>query len=273
MLSDKKILNLKPEDIKIPEKGLRLKIDQTELRLLAGTIIANGLAVPLNVKREEDGSFSLVSGERRLRASILAGLRRVPCVIHKTDCLNELLMSLNENMQREPLHFIELGFAVERLKETFGLSIGEIALKLGLDRTDVPNKLKILKFSEEILQKIYGSNLSEEHIIPLIRLSPELRMGVLDYIITKELSVKQAKEYVEEIINPKHINQPQKPIRKYALGDERLFQNSLNKLCDTLQNGGMSVHLSKNENDLFTEYRVRIRKELPDIKAEQLKIC
>ena len=273
MTTDKKIVMLKPEEIKISDNGLRLSYDQVDLRLLAESIIANGICEPLNVKREENGEYTLISGERRLKAAMLAELRRVPCIIHKTDELSEFLMSLNGNIQTKPLHFIELGLAIEKLVNCYGLSISEIAVRLALDRNEVSNKLRILKLDSEMLRKIYSSNLSEAHIMPLLKLSPEMRMGVLEYIISKELTVSEAKAYVEETLNPSFKKSQKKPLRKYALADQRLFGNSLNKLCETMGKGGMNVHLSKNENDLFFEYRIRIRKEISELKGEQLKIC
>lgn len=273
MLTDRKFLMLKPDEIKLSKNRIRINIDELELRLLSNSIAANGITQPLTVRKNDDGEYVLISGERRLRACALAGIRRIPCIVQKSDDLSAYLCSLNENMQRKKLHFIEEAMAIEKLIRAFGMNQTEAAVKLGISNSELSNKLKLLRLETKVLEIIYNSNLTEEHIRPLLKLLPEMQTNALEYIICEGLSVKQTEKYIEELINPKLKEKEKMPVRKFAVGDERLFSNSLNKLCETLKQGGVDLHLSQTENALYSEYKISIRKELPEIKAEQLKIC
>ena len=103
MIADKKLIMLKPSDIKMSPNQPRKSFDEYELKLLADSIQANGIIQPLAVRKLPDGRFELIAGERRLRAAVMAGLRRVPCVIHKTDDETSALYSVIENLQRSNL--------------------------------------------------------------------------------------------------------------------------------------------------------------------------
>ena len=125
-INDKKILMLRPEELKTSGNQARKSFDPYELKLLAESIASSGIIQPLSVRKTEDGRYELIAGERRLRAAIIAGLRRVPCVLHKTDDATAALYTLTENLQRSNLNFFEEAFGIERLITVYGLSQTEI---------------------------------------------------------------------------------------------------------------------------------------------------
>lgn len=277
-INDKKILMLRPEELKTSGNQARKSFDPYELKLLAESIASSGIIQPLSVRKTEDGRYELIAGERRLRAAIIAGLRRVPCVLHKTDDTTAALYTLTENLQRSNLNFFEEAFGIERLITVYGLSQTEVAARLGIAQSTLSNKLRLLRLDDELRQKISSSGLTERHARALLRLPTERRKEALDSIIAQNMTLKQSEAYIEECINPKPIEEIlpelQKPYRKSAIGDVRLFSNSLSKLLDTLQNAGIDASSQKYENDKYIEYKVRIKKETPvSFRAEQLKIC
>lgn len=277
-ISDKKLLMLKPEELKSSANQPRKSFDQYELKLLAESIASSGIIQPLAVRKTDDGKYELIAGERRLKAAVMAGIRRIPCVLHKTDDVTAALYAMVENLQRSNLDFFEEAFGIERLITVHGLSQTEVAARLGIAQSTLSNKLRLLRLDKELRDRITAAGLTERHARALLRLPAEERKSALDCIIARGMTLKECEAYVEECINPREKEPPkvipEKPIRKSAIGDVRLFSNSLSKLLDTLQNAGIDARSQKYENDKYIEYKVRIKKELPEnMRAEQLKIC
>lgn len=277
-ISDKKLLMLKPMEIKKSANKPRKSFDEYELKLLAKSIAASGILEPLAVRKNEDGKFELIAGERRLKAAIMVGLRRVPCVLHKTDEATAALYAVLENLQRRSLTVFEEAKELYRLVTEYRFSRSEVAAKLGITEEALLSKLRLLRLGEDIERKITKAALSESFARALLRLAPEARNTALDYIIDEGLTEKQTEEYIGELLCPKPICEKEeeyieeKPIRKVAIGDMRLFSNSLSKLVDTLKSSGIDAYSRKYETDKYIEYKVRIKKE-PVVSATQLKIC
>ncbi len=279
-ISDKKLLMLKPENIKASKNQPRKSFDEYELKLLADSIRVSGIIQPLSVRKTADGFYELIAGERRLKAAVMAGLRRVPCVLHKTDESTAALYSIIENLQRSNLTPFEEAEGLEKLIVGFGISQTEVASKLGIAQSTLCNKLRILRLDSDIRSRITAASLTERHARALLRLPPEKRHEALDRIIAEFMTLKQTEDLIckmleerEETAEP--IEEVEdKPFRKSAIGDMRLFTNSLSKLIDTLQNAGIDAHSRKYETDKYIEYKVRIKKEpFKEEKATQLKIC
>lgn len=277
MLSEKKLIMLRPADIKLSPYQPRKSFDEYELKLLADSIQANGIIQPLSVRRLPDGSYELIAGERRLKAAMAAGLRRVPCVIHKTDDETSALYSVIENLQRSNLTVFEESAGINRLITEYGMSQSEVAARLGIAQSTLSNKLRLLKLSRSIQERIVSARLTERHARALLRLPEELREEALDRIIAEGLTLAQTEEYISELLSPPEQPEkraPDEPVRKAAIGDLRLFSNSLSKLLSTLQNVGINAKSRKYETDKYIEYKVRIQKNdaEPD-RFKQLKIC
>ena len=166
-------------DIKrlVPYKHQARKIfNEVEIQKLSETILEHGILQPLNVLRsaEEEGVFEVVSGERRLRAATLAGLRKVPCIIIE-DAKQAAEIALIENIQRENLHPIELARAVSKLILSAGeKNNSEIARRIGLSRSQLSETLKILEIEENILEKVLEHDVrGREHFRKLLSLGSE----------------------------------------------------------------------------------------------------
>lgn len=273
-ITDKKLLMLKPSELKVLENQPRKTFDEYELKLLADSIAVNGIIQPLSVRKSLDGKYEIIAGERRYRAALMVGLRRIPCILHKVDRQTVAVYSIVENLQRSDLSVFEEAEALEKLNTVYGMSQSETAAKLGIAQSTLSNKLRLLKLEKPLRERIEKARLTERHARALLRIEPSLRSDTLDYIIANGLTVSQTEEYVETVINPKIKKEVTEPVRKYAIGDVRLFYNSLSKLVDTLQNAGVDAKTRKFENDKYIEYKVRIKKEqMGSNKCKQLKIC
>lgn len=273
-ISHKKLLMLKPQELKVLENQPRKNFDEYELKLLADSIAANGIIQPLSVRRAFDGKYEIIAGERRYKAALLVGLRRIPCVLHKVDRQTVAIYSIVENLQRSDLGLFEEAEALEKLTAVYGMSQSEAAAKLGIAQSTLSNKIRLLRLDATLRERIEKARLTERHARALLKIEPSQRPSALDYVIANGLTVAQTEEYIEALINPRVKKERIEPTRKFAIGDVRLFYNSLSKLVDTLQNAGVDAKTRKIENDKYIEYKVRIKKEqMGSNKCKQLKIC
>ena len=124
------------------------------LEELAASIQELGVLQPLSVRRSKNGGYELISGERRLRASRMAGLTEVPCILVSVDSQGSSLLALVENLQRRDLNFVEEATALAKLIETYHLSQEEAARRIGKSQSAVANKLRLLKLPEESLRAL-----------------------------------------------------------------------------------------------------------------------
>ncbi len=277
-IGEKRIRMLNPRDIKKPSNSIRTDLKEDELQLLRDSIAASGVLQPILVRRISKGKYELISGSRRLSAALMAGIRRVPCVVHNVDDKTALLYSLTENLQSKGLSFFDEAKAVNRLVMTKNMGLATLSAKLGVAQTTLFYKLQLLRLEEKLIKRITEANLTEDHAKALLKLPKEGRTQVLDTIIEEDLSVKQTENYIFKILNPpcvvKTQSEVERSVKKSAIGDPRLFANSLNKLVDTLKNGGVKVTFRRSESEKYIEYKIKIKKETTDKEEPlQLKLC
>jgi len=179
-----------------PEQPRRA-FDQTNLAELAASIEANGVLQPILVQRVP-GGYELIAGERRLRASRLAGLKKVPVLLKKLEPREKLEVALVENIQRENLNPIEEAQAYRELRDQHSLTQEEIAAKVGKDRVTVANALRLLSLPEFVREELIAGTISAGHARALIGLEQDREMrGLLDRIVKYGLSVREVEEAVK----------------------------------------------------------------------------
>ena len=272
---EKRLLMLKPEELTISTTQPRRHFDRHELLKLENSIAINGIIEPLAVRKLPDGKYEIIAGERRFRAAKQVGLRRIPCVIHTVDEQSSAILSLAENIQRSNLSIFEEARALDKLINYYGITHSEVAIKLGIPQSALSNKLRLLDFPKMLRDKITKARLTEPHALMLFKVPETKREAVLEHIIANELTPLQTEKYIEDILLEKPaVTEEHKPLRKQAIGDVRLFYNSLTKHVNTLCNSGINAKLRKTETEKYIEYKVRIKKAVPKNEdCEQLKIC
>ncbi len=271
---DKKFVMVKPEDIKMCENGNRESFEE-DIKILADSIATNGIIEPLAVRKSYDGRYEIIAGNRRFRAAQMVGLRRIPCVIHIADEKNAAILSAVENLQRRDLNIFEQACAIDKLMKHYGLTQMEVSLRLGMSYSAIRNKLRILRLQKALWGRIIEAKLSQSHARILLQLPESKRPEALEYICENQLGVLKTQEYIDSILNPEiKTEQGSVQTKKYAIGDVRMFYNSLSKLVDVLQSAGVKATTRKVENQKYIEYKVRIDKEQPKSnKCKQLEIC
>lgn len=255
-----RIVYLAVGDIR-PNPGQPRKcFDPNALRELAGSISRYGVLQPLSVRRRGSG-FELVSGERRLRAAKLAGLKEVPCIILDVDSQESSVLALVENLQRKDLDFIEEAEGLYRLINHSGYKQEEVARLVGLSQSAVSNKLRILKLSPEILFMLRDTGLTERHARALLRLEEERdRLEILELIIKKNLNVANTETLIDNFLEKKAqgAKTPPKPV--YVLKDVRLFMNTLTRGMSMMQQSGIDASCGRDETEQEIILTIKIPK-------------
>ena len=263
-LSDKKLIMLRPKDIKPSSAVTRREFDEYELKLLTDSIQASGIIEPLAVRRLQSGGYALITGERRLRAALRAGLRRVPCIVHKTDEETAALYAVTENLQRSRLNAFEEAESINRLITEYGLSQSEAAARLGIAQSTLSNKLRLLKLSENIKDRIVSARLTERHARAMLRLPTYALMDeAVNAVAQNRLNVSETELLISRLLEeeaPQAKEEKKKPRGVKVFRDIKLFINTLDHAVTTMRKNGINADSIHSETDDYIEYIVRISK-------------
>ena len=226
----------------------RKEFDQEKLQDLADSIKMYGILQPLvvtrNEKTKDDGGlvveYELISGERRLRASKLAGLSQVPALIRNAEQSDreKLELAIIENLQREDLNVVDRARAFQRLADDFSFKHNQIAEKVGKSREYVSNTLRILALPEEILNALSAGKISEGHSRPLLMLTsrPEEQLTLYKEVIYKKLTVREAEAIARRIAYDR-VRKKERAFDPEMVEIEERFKESL----------GTRVHIERRD--------------------------
>lgn len=177
----------------------RRNFDEEALVELATSISQLGVIQPITLKRRDDGKYTIISGERRWRASQKAGLERLPAYIREVDDEDLHAMALVENIQRENLNAIEIALGMQRLVEECGLTQEAMAEKVGKKRSTVSNYMRLLSLPSEMQLALKEGLISMGHAKALATLDYENQIKALKKCVRKGLSVRQAEELARKL--------------------------------------------------------------------------
>lgn len=233
----------------------RDEFDEATLRDLAASIRAMGLIQPVTVRRNGE-RYQLISGERRLRASSLAGLERIPAYVRDADDTAVLEMALVENIQREDLDPVEIALALRRLTEECALTQEQLASRAGMKRASVANYLRLLKLPAKLQRDLKDGLLTMGHAKVLLGLSdPALQERLSDAVAFQGLSVRQLEQKVDELLRPAvHLSDPSLPESYHQVLSRisRYFSGAVTVHRSAAGKGSMTVRFrSDEEMDAF----------------------
>lgn len=190
----------------------RTEFDHQTLSELADSIRLQGLIQPITVRRVNSHSYQLISGERRLRASKLAGLTRIPAYVRTANDQQMLEMSLIENIQRENLNAIEVAISFQRMIEECSLKQEELGERVSKNRSTVTNYLRLLRLPPTIQASIRDGQISMGHAKALIGIEdPAKQIFIHQHIIKEGLSVRRTEELAREVQNSKLKKEGKQP--------------------------------------------------------------
>ncbi|MBL7481695.1 ParB/RepB/Spo0J family partition protein [Legionella bononiensis] len=206
----------------------RGEMEQAPLQELAESIKKQGLLQPLLVRELSNGRYEIIAGERRWRASQIAGLTEVPVVLKQVDDETAMAMALVENLQREDLNAMDQARAMHRLTSEFALTHQQVADLLCKSRTAVSNFLRLLSLSSSVKKLLEHGDIDMGHARALLMLDEEQQSQVAQLIIAKNLSVRETEKLVERV---KTGTIEQKPNDEPA----PLYKEKLSSLAQHLQ--------------------------------------
>ena len=264
MLTSRKVILLPVGSIHPNPMQPRKIFDPDALAELTESIRMYGVLQPLTVRKSADGSFELVAGERRLRASRAAGLDKVPCILVNVSEQDSGLLALVENLQRQDLDFIEEAEGLRTLTRTYGMSQEEAAKCIGLSQSAVANKLRLLRLSPELLYLLRERGLSERHARALLRLeNDEQRLEVLSHVVEEDLNVARTEQYIEEYLKrgaPPKAEKRKKNAPRIVLKDVRIFFNTVTKGLGVMRRSGVQAEYDQAETEADYILTIRIPK-------------
>lgn len=238
------IQELRLEDIRPNPFQPRTEFDEEALNELAASIKSIGIVQPITVRAVEDGKYEIIAGERRFRASKLAGLSSVPAYIRKTEDESLLELALIENIQREDLNAIEVAISYQRLLDECNLTQDGLSERVGKKRATIANYLRLLKLPAQIQLAIRDRKISMGHARAIINIEdPDTQFMIFEQILKYDFSVRKVEEIVRELSNPPVAEESTvaKPARQNDPGDYIELQRHLSRRFDA------KVELKRNE--------------------------
>lgn len=217
---------------------------------LSASIREFGVIQPLIARKGIKG-YELIAGERRLRASVIAGLTNVPCIIREASDKEMAEIALIENLQREDLHYFEEAVGYESLLSQFSLTQEVLAARVGKSQSTIANKLRLLRLPARVREIIFSAGLSERHARALLKLENESdQLRIVKIIVENSMTVKEAEALVCDVqINmADKVETPKRPPMLRIVKDVRIFINTVHELVAQIKKTGLPVRVTQEQD-------------------------
>ncbi|NDV66446.1 ParB/RepB/Spo0J family partition protein [Bacteroides sp. 224] len=237
----------------------RREFDEVALQELSDSIAEIGIIQPITLRKLSEDEYQIIAGERRYRASLKAGLTRIPAYIRTADDENVMEMALIENIQREDLNSVEIALAYQQLIERYSLTQERLSERVGKKRTTIANYLRLLKLPAQIQMALQNKEIDMGHARALIALNdPKLQVKVFDEIRKHDYSVRKVEEIVKSLgegetvksgskkLTPKNARLPEEfNVLKQQLSG--FFNTKVQLTCSDKGKGKISIPFSNEE--------------------------
>ena len=236
------ISHIKVNQVAVNPYQPRFEFDEDALRELSESIKLQGLIQPITVRQMGHDSFQLISGERRLRASKMAGFTEIPAYIRTADDQQMLEMALIENIQRENLNAIEVALSFQRMIEECAINQEELGDRVSKNRSTVTNYLRLLKLPPTIQAAIRDNKISMGHARALINVAdPATQLFIFQEILDKDLSVRKVEDMVRS-----------------------MKQTGIKPTSKEKKSDGISFQYQKIQDDLSSKFATKIKMKVQD---------
>lgn len=262
---DKVVFQLPIDKIRSNPYQPRKYFNRAALEELSDSIKTYGVLQPITVRKMSGGYYELVAGERRLRASELAGLDTIPAILMQVSDSDSAVMAFIENIQRQNLSFLEEAEGYRNMMEDYGLTQEELASKLSKSQSSIANKLRVLKLEDSVKKLLLEYHFTERHARALLKLpDEETRLFVLAQMVQEEMNVKKTEELVEatlEEMRPRPVEKGEQKEKRYIRSrDFRIFTNTIKQSVEIIRRSGMDVDYEDKQDEEGCEIVIRIRR-------------
>ncbi|MCR5819857.1 MAG: ParB/RepB/Spo0J family partition protein [Bacteroidaceae bacterium] len=240
-------------------KQPRREFDEDALQELADSIREIGIIQPITLRKMDDGTYEIIAGERRWRASRIAGMQTIPAYIRTADDENVMEMALIENIQREDLNALEIALAYQHLLEEYSMTQERLSERVGKKRATITNYLRLLKLPATIQMALQNRTLDMGHARALLSLdNPTLQLKMFNEITRQHLSVRKVEEMVKRLTEGETVTTAGKKLRprRAALSEEftmlrtnlsRFFNTRVQVTCSEKGKGKISIPFANEE--------------------------
>ena len=236
----------------------RREFDQEALQELANSIREIGIIQPITLRQIDNGKYQIIAGERRWRASQLAGLKTIPAYIRTVEDEGVMEMALVENIQREDLNAIEVALAYQHLAETTGMTQEKISKRVGKSRAAVTNFMRLLTLNAQVQMALKNHEIDMGHARALLAIdSPSTQIKLFKEIQKQQYSVRKVEEMVQAIKNGEDVKTVKgKVVAKSQLPEEfnvlkerlaQFFQTKVQMTCSSKGKGKISIPFNNEE--------------------------
>lgn len=240
----------------------RKSFNQKALDELSQSIKAFGVIQPISVRRINEESYELIAGERRLRASELANLTKIPAIVVDYRDKESAVIALVENLQRENLNFMEEAEGYNSLIQDHNFKQQELAEKLGKSQSTIANKIRLLKLPLDIQKALLENNLSERHGRALLKLPDDnLRYTVMKKILSNNLNVNGTEELVEDILS--NLREREGKVVKQSiksLVNIRIYLNTIKKAYRAINQYGINAEYAEEDKGEYVLVKIKVPK-------------
>ncbi len=245
------ILLIPIEDILPAEYSSRRVVSLEELYKLSDSISSVGILTPLTVKKENNGCYRVISGERRRRAALISGCTELPCILVNVDDINCVIFNIAENLHRKELHYLELAAIIDELHEFSGIS--DLSEWLSVPEGLILSRIRLLSLPDNVKWKIMTGNINETTANAIAGVEDIARQNeITDLIVSTGCSFREAMDLTEKV--------PKKAVFAARYRDYRIFENTIEHAVDTMLASGINASCDKQSDDSKITYTVTINK-------------
>jgi len=261
IIANSEIVYLPVDSISTNPYQPRRFFDRSGLEELAKSIRLYGVIQPISVRIINGRVYELVAGERRMRASKLAGLATIPAVIVSATDKDSAVLAIIENLQRQNLNYLEEAEGFHNLISDYSFTQEELAERVGKSQSAIANKIRLLRLSKQIQKLLIENELTERHARALLKLdSEEAQIEIIQRIVKFGLSVKKTEELIDLTLSKKAEEARRRAVPRFKryIKDMRIFTNTIRSAVETMNSAGIKANYSMEESSDSCEIKIRI---------------
>jgi len=259
LISNREIVYLPVDKIQPNPYQPRRIFDRGSLDELASSIREYGVLQPVSVRLINGYRYELVAGERRLRASKLAGLSNIPAVVINISEQDSAILALIENLQRQNLHFLEEAEGFQNLIIDYRFTQEELAQRVGKNQSTIANKLRVLRLPKTVQNILMDNDLTERHARALLKLADEHKqIEILKKVIKGGLTVRKTEELVEDALCQSLPEDAKTPTIQHYIRDIRILANSIKDNLEMVKRAGVDTEFDMMQTDIGYDIHIKL---------------
>lgn len=259
LIAENEIHYLNVEDIRPNPYQPRRYFDRQSLEELAESIKIYGVMQPVSVRLINGRRYELVAGERRLRASKLAGLETIPAIVVNISDQKSAMLAMIENLQRKDLNYLEEAEGYNNLLKDYSLTQEELAQRIGKSQSSIANKLRLLKLSGNVKKKLMECHLTERHARALLAFSTEEeQLATIEKVFKENLTVKETEVFVEKAQKRKEQIKKAGSKLKIFIRDIRIFKNTIRDAVDIMNKSGVKTAFNVTDHEGGCDINIKV---------------